>query len=104
MRSSRASPRTPCTSGARSATRCAGTAEIRARTEEAIAAQEDIRFGHEPLAITPDGRGVARWWVSLQAPAENANVALEGIFLVKLNADGLCTDFREWFNVGSPVG
>ena len=41
-----------------------GHAEIRARTAEAIAAQEDIQFGHEPLAITPDGRGMARWWVS----------------------------------------
>ena len=46
-----------------------GHAEIRARTEEAMAEQEDIRFGHEPLAITPDGRGVARWWVPrMRAP------------------------------------
>ena len=66
-----------------------------------MAAQEDIRFGHELLAMTPDGRGVARWWVSLHAPAEGANVEIEGIFLVTLNADGLCTDFREWFNADS---
>ena len=78
-----------------------GHPEIRARTDEAIAAQEDIRFGHEPLAVTADGRGIARWWVSLRTRAEGANVEIEGIFLVTLNADGLCTDFREWFNADS---
>ena len=61
-----------------------GHAEIRARTEEAIAEQEEIQFGHEPLAITPDGRGIARWWVSVRAPAEDAIVELEGMFLVTL--------------------
>jgi hypothetical protein len=25
--------------------------------------QDAVQFGHEPLAITPDGRGIARWWV-----------------------------------------
>ena len=70
---------------------------IRGRTEEAIAGQEAVRFGHEPLAVTPDGRGLARWWVSLDI-AGGTVVELEGIFLVTLGADGRCTDFREWWN------
>jgi hypothetical protein len=74
-----------------------GHEQIRARTEEAIAGQEAVRFGHEPLAITPDGRGIARWWVSLDVGG-GAVVDLEGIFLVTLDADGRCTDFREWWN------
>jgi hypothetical protein len=82
-----------------------GHDEIRARTEQAVAQQENVRFGHEPLAVTPDGRGIARWWVSLDAPGEGTVYELEGIFLVTLDDQGLCTDFREWFNDRSrPVG
>jgi hypothetical protein len=32
-----------------------------AGSTRAITEQEDVKFGHEPLAITPDGRGIARW-------------------------------------------
>ena len=74
-----------------------GHAEIRARTEQAIAEQGEVRFGHEPLAITPDGRGIARWWVSIRTPDDTIEED-EGIFLVTLGADGKCTDFREWWN------
>src|SRR3954464_1958710 len=70
---------------------------IRARTDEAVSQQENVRFGHESLAVTADGRGIARWWVSLDAPGASV-VEIEGIFLVTLDDDGLCTDFREWFN------
>jgi ketosteroid isomerase-like protein len=71
---------------------------IRAATERAIDTQEDIQFGHEPLAITHDGRGIARWWVSTRIPGEDRIEENEGIFLVTLDADGKCTEFREWFN------
>jgi hypothetical protein len=74
-----------------------GHDQIRARTEQAIADQDRIEFGHETLAITPDGRGIARWWVSIEVPAAGT-VELEGIFLVTLDDEGLCTDFREWWN------
>lgn len=74
-----------------------GHAEIRARTEAAVATQHHIQFGHEPLAITPDGRGIARWWVSTDEPDGTVEED-EGIFLVTLDADGRCTEFREWWN------
>ena len=60
--------------------------------------QQGVRFGHEPLAITPDGRGFARWWASMDVPADRTVAELEGIFLVTLEDDGRCSDFREWFN------
>ena len=72
--------------------------EIRARFQQAVSRQDGIRFGHELLAITPDGRGVARWWVSMRIPAEGTVEDDEGIFLVTLGPDGRCTDFREWWN------
>jgi ketosteroid isomerase-like protein len=72
---------------------------IRLRFEQAVSTQENIRFGHEPLAITPDGRGVARWWVSIDGRDEKGTVEEdEGVFLVTLGDDGRCTEFREWWN------
>jgi ketosteroid isomerase-like protein len=75
-----------------------GHAEIRAKTDEKVGEQENIQFGHELLAVTPDGRGIARWWVSLKVKGEDATEDSEGIFLVTLDWDGRCTDFREWWN------
>lgn len=71
---------------------------IRGAFDYAVARQDNVRFGHELLAITPDGRGLARWWVSMQIPSEGTVEEDEGVFLVTLDADGLCTDFREWWN------
>jgi len=75
-----------------------GRDEIRARTDQATSEQEDVRFGHEPLAITPDGCGIARWWVSIRVPGTDTIEEDEGIFLVTLDDGGLCTEFREWWN------
>jgi ketosteroid isomerase-like protein len=82
-----------------------GHDEIRAATARAISQQEDIHFGHEPLAITPDGSAIARWWVSIKLRGENTIEENEGIFLVTLDAEGRCTEFREWWNSRSrPIG
>jgi hypothetical protein len=75
-----------------------GHDEIRAQTATAMSQQQSVRFGHEPLAVTPDGRGIARWWASMDVPADGTVAELEGIFLVTLAGDGRCSDFREWFN------
>ena len=50
-----------------------------------------MRFGHEVLAVTPDGRGIARWWVSFDVPGEG--IDLEGIFLVTLDEAGAAPTF-----------
>jgi hypothetical protein len=75
-----------------------GRDEIRARFERATRRQQNVRFGHEPLAITPDGRGIARWWVSMDVPEDGVVEEDEGVFLVTLDGDGLCSEFREWWN------
>ena len=75
-----------------------GRAAIRTRFEQAVSRQQNVQFGHEPLAITPDGRGLARWWVSMDIFAEGTVEEDEGIFLVRLGDGGLCTEFREWWN------
>jgi ketosteroid isomerase-like protein len=75
-----------------------GREEIRARAEQAVSLQEDVRFGHEPLTVTADGRGIAHWWVSYRVPARHIREENDGIFIVSLTADGLCSEFREWWN------
>ena len=64
--------------------------------------QEQIRFGHEVLAVS-GGRGIARWWASMKARASGRQVRMEGIFLVTLAADGRCQVFREWWNEDPPA-
>ena len=81
-----------------------GHDEIRARTEQAVSTQEQVTFGQEPLAITPEGRGIARW-ASIEVLGDDTVEENEGIFLVTLDADGRCTHFREWWNTRSlPAG
>ena len=65
--------------------------------------QADINFGHEPLAVTEDGRGIARWWASMKSAQTGDAVRMEGIFLVTLNEVGLCSEFREWWNEDPPA-
>ena len=64
--------------------------------------QEDIRFDYEVLAVTEE-RGIARWWASMKVKSTGVQARMEGIFLVTLTADGLCTVFREWWNEDPPA-
>ncbi len=80
-----------------------GREEIRARVEQAVAVQADVRFGYEPLAVMADGPGIARWWVSYRVPTRRIAEENDGIFIVSLTADGLCSEFREWWNARQRV-
>ncbi len=74
-----------------------GRDAIRERWASAVAAQAEISFGYEPLAVS-EGRGFVRWWVSFLVPAARQRVRLEGIFQVALDDGGSCQEFREWWN------
>jgi uncharacterized protein (TIGR02246 family) len=56
--------------------------------------QEGIEFSYEVLAITETG-GIAHWRAGFTRLTSNSAVELDGIFLVKLDADGECTEYRE---------
>ena len=60
--------------------------------------QRDFRFTYEILAATENG-GVAHWRASFVRLPANSRVVLDGIFVVELDADGRCTEFREWWHV-----
>lgn len=65
--------------------------------------QTDIRFGSEVLTTTEDGRGVARWWASMNAMPSGQPMRMEGVFLITLDDDGRCRLFREWWNEDPPA-
>ena len=75
-----------------------GPDEIRAKWAGAVGDEGELafRFGYEVLAVT-DELGVARWIASADVPAEGRRVHYDGVFAVALR-DGLCSEFREWWN------
>ncbi len=59
--------------------------------------QDEIDFGYEILSAA--GRqGLAHWWCSLLHTGTGRRVHIDGIFFVRLDADGLCDLFREWWH------
>jgi hypothetical protein len=82
---------TPCDEPAR------GHAEILEYWSEGTRSQEDIHFSYETLAVK-ENEGIAHWRANFRRVSSKAQVKLDGIFLVKLNADGLCEEFREWWH------
>ena len=59
--------------------------------------EEDIHFGFEILSVTQE-RGIARWWSTFVRVPPGAATKLDGIFLIALDAAGLCTSLREWWH------
>ncbi len=59
--------------------------------------QRDVRFFYEILATTENG-GVDHWKANFVRLQANDPVKLDGIFVVKLDVDGRCTEFREWWH------
>jgi SnoaL-like domain len=59
--------------------------------------QEDIQFGFEVLAVTPES-GIARWWASFLITPSGLRTKLDGIFLISLDAHGRCKSLREWWH------
>ena len=59
--------------------------------------EENIRFGYEILALTPQ-HGIARWWASFLIIPQRLKTKLDGIFVVALDDSGKCVRFREWWH------
>jgi uncharacterized protein (TIGR02246 family) len=74
-----------------------GRAAIREYLAGAARTQERVKFSHEVLAVSGD-TGIARWRASFVRVPSGAAVDLDGIFLVVLNDDNRCSEFREWWH------
>lgn len=59
--------------------------------------EENIQFGYEILAVTPE-HGIARWWASFVIVPQQLKTRLEGIFVIVLDDRGKCLQLREWWH------
>ena len=58
---------------------------------------DDVEFHAEVLAFDEDA-GIAHWHAEFTAVPAEHHVALDGILLATLDAQGRCTDLREWWH------
>ena len=72
-----------------------GRAEISVYWSGVPRFQDDVRFSYEVLAAS---EGVAHWSADFLRLPERTPVRLDGILLAKLDADGRCAEFREWWH------
>ena len=65
--------------------------------EEVARTEENIRFEFEILTVTAEA-GIAHWKASFLITSPGLQTKLDGIFLIALDAAGLCTSLREWWH------
>lgn len=82
-----------------------GAEEILAYWKENTDVQEDVEFSFEIIAANGD-TAVNHWHVIFNSTARSGSdvnlggaVEIDGIFKFRLNDEGLCTQFREWWHV-----
>ena len=76
----------------------AGRAGIRDYWATVTADQRNIDFKSQVIAVNGQ-TGVARWSASLTSAASGARVELDGVFILKFDSSGLCSELREWWHV-----
>ena len=74
-----------------------GRAAIFEYWREVARTEDGVRFGYEVLAVTAEG-GIAHWWASFLRRPPGLPTKLDGIFVISLDAAGLCTSLREWWH------
>ncbi len=103
MPQQRSSPRMGPTPGVRSPNRSRASRPFDGPGRRPPRGTTGIAFGCEPLAVTEDGRHIARWWASMKSVPASRSVRMEGIFLNTLTESGRCSGFREWWNEDPPA-
>jgi len=74
-----------------------GERAIRNYWADAARSQRDIKVSYELLSAY-GGVGIVRWQAAFVRVPSGQKVELEGIAHFKLNRDGKCTQFLEWWN------
>jgi SnoaL-like domain len=72
-----------------------GRAEISEYWSDVPRLQENVRFSYEILAAS---EGVAHWRADFLRLPSRTPVRLDGIMLARLDAEGRCAEFREWWH------
>jgi hypothetical protein len=76
----------------------AGRTGIRDYWVTVTADQRNVAFKSQVIAVNGQ-TGVARWSASLTSAASGARVELDGVFILKFDGTGLCSELREWWHV-----
>jgi hypothetical protein len=73
-----------------------GREALTAYWSNVAASQSAVRFDYHILAVS-DELGVNQWSASFMKRKTGKLIHLDGIFVVKLNDEGRCFEFREWW-------
>jgi SnoaL-like protein len=76
----------------------AGQTGIREYWTSVTADQRDVDFKSEIVGVNGQ-TGVAHWSATFKAASTGARVELDGIFVLKFDADGRCSELREWWHL-----
>ena len=76
----------------------AGRVGIRDYWATVTADQRNVAFKSEIVTVSGE-TGIARWSATLTSAASGARVELDGVFVLKFDAGGLCSELREWWHV-----
>ena len=60
--------------------------------------QEDVHFSYDIITVNRE-LGVAHWDASFTRVSSGVRDELDGVFVVSLDDQGLCTEFRQWWVV-----
>ena len=58
--------------------------------------EQEVDFGYRILAVTAQC-GIAHWWASFVRVPPGVDTKLDGIFVISLDSQNLCTQLREWW-------
>ena len=72
----------------------AGRAGIREYWAGVTADQRDVQFESNVIAVNGN-TGVAHWHAKFKLASNGATVELDGVFVLELDANGLCSSLRE---------
>ena len=76
----------------------AGRTGIRDYWATVTADHRNVEFKSQIVAINGQ-TGVARWSARLTSAASGTKVELDGVFILKFDSSGLCSELREWWHV-----
>lgn len=64
---------------------------------KSIENHKDVVMSYEILSYD-NNIGIAKWSAAFKRLPDKRDAELAGIYLVKLNAEGKCTEFHQWYN------
>ncbi len=74
-----------------------GRQEIASAVRSAFSGQQDVRFAYS-LLTESTSPCIAHWTCEFVRPGSEKSVSIDGIFLLRFDAQGLCEEFREWWH------